>query len=154
LIDTASTTDILSKLNDECIKFRAFVVLLEDEQKALLGPHPEDLFPLAEAKTRLAENLSAIARERQQLLQDQTRDMAEWLNRHAPKGITLWQEIRQLAVHAQQLNQTNGELIQIKLRFNQQALNVLYSATQSAAGLYGPNGQTSLPSSGRILGSV
>ncbi len=149
-----ATTDILSKLNDECAKFRAFVVLLEDEQRTLLGQRPEDLIPLAEAKVQLADTLSALSRERQHLLSEQTRDMAEWLARHEPKGTSLWQEIRQLAMQAQRLNQTNGELIQIKLRYNQQALGVLYGAAQNASGLYGPDGQTNLPSSGRMLGSV
>jgi flagella synthesis protein FlgN len=54
----------------------------------------------------------------------------------------------------QRLNQTNGELIQIKLRYNQQALGVLYGAVQSAAGLYGADGQPNLPSGSRTLGSV
>jgi flagellar biosynthesis/type III secretory pathway chaperone len=52
------------------------------------------------------------------------------------------------------MNHTNGELIQIKMRYNTQALAVLVGATQHAAGLYGPDGQTNLPSTGRTLGSV
>lgn len=147
-------SDLLSKLNDECAKFRAFVVLLEDEQKNLVGQHPESLLPLAEAKMQLADRLSTLARERQEIVGAQTRDMEEWLKLHEPKGLPLWQEIRQLALQAQRLNQTNGDLIQIKLRYNQQALGVLYGAAQSAAGLYGPDGQTNLPSGGRTLGSV
>ena len=148
------SSDMLSKLKDECAKFRAFVVLLEDEQKVLLGQDPESLLPMAEAKSKLTEKLSALARERQEVLGTQTRDMQEWLKRHEPNGLPLWQEIRQLAMQAHSLNQTNGELIKIKLRYNQQALGVLYGAAQSAAGLYGPDGQTNLPSGGRTLGSV
>ncbi len=147
-------TNILPKLNDECAKFRAFVTLLEDEQKILLGPRPEDLLPLVEAKVQLAENLTSLARERQQHFGDQPGNVADWLERHEPKGLPLWKEIRQLAAQAQHLNQTNGELIQVKLRYNQQALSVLYGASQNAAGLYGPDGQTNLPSGGRVLGSV
>lgn len=147
-------TDILQKLNDECAKFRAFVVLLEDEQKLLLGQHPEDLLPLSEAKTQLADSLAALSRERQSLLGEAARNMPEWLQQNEPKALPVWQDIRRLAMQAQHLNQTNGELIQIRLRYNQQALGVLYGAVQSAAGLYGPDGQTNLPSGGRTLGSV
>jgi flagella synthesis protein FlgN len=80
--------------------------------------------------------------------------MAEWLQQNAPQALPLWQEARQLATHVHRLNQTNGELIQIKLRYNQQALGVLYGAAQSAAGLYGADGQPNLPSGSRTLGSV
>ena len=58
-----------------------------------------------------------------------------------------------LAAHASQLNRFNGELIQVRLRYNQQALHALIGASQQAAGLYGPNGQPSLVGSGRALGS-
>jgi flagellar biosynthesis protein FlgN len=149
-----TTAEILSNLNDECTSLRAFVVLLEDEQRTLLGQHTEELLPLAEAKIQLTNKIAALAAARQQSLPAGVRDMPEWLKRNAPQGLPKWQEVRQLAAHVQRLNQTNGELIQIKLRYNQQALGVLYGAAQSTAGLYGANGQPNLPSGSRTLGSV
>lgn len=148
------TTAFLSGLNDECAALRAFVVLLEDEQRTLLGQHSEELQPLAEAKTQLADKIAALAATRRGFLPQGTRDTVEWLRKNAPQGLPTWQEARRLAAQAHSLNKTNGELIQIKLRYNQQALAALAGAAQNAAGLYGADGQASLPSTTRTLGSV
>jgi len=76
-----------------------------------------------------------------------------WLKIHSPDGLSIWQGILDLAERARQLNNTNGELIQMKLRHNQQILTVLSNAVNQA-NLYGPDGQTSFsPGSGRSLGS-
>ncbi|ADE10802.1 flagella synthesis protein FlgN [Sideroxydans lithotrophicus] len=149
-----STTEFLSNLNDECAALRAFVVLLEDEQRCLLGQRTEELLPLAEAKVQLTNKIAALAEARQRFLPPGTNDMAGWLKRNVPQGLTAWQETRQLATQVYRLNQTNGELIQIKLRYNQQALGVLYGAAQGTAGLYGADGQPNQPSASRMLGSV
>jgi flagella synthesis protein FlgN len=150
----ATATEFLSSLNDECATLRAFVVLLEDEQRILLGQHSEELLPLAEAKIQLANKISNLSSARLRLVPAGIQDMAEWLKKNAPQALPTWLEAHQLAAHVQRLNQTNGELIQIKLRYNQQALGVLYGAAQSTAGLYGADGQPSLPSGSRVLGSV
>ncbi len=150
----STTTEFLSNLNDECATLRAFVVLLEDEQRILVGQHTEELLPLAEAKIQLAQKISSLSAARQAYLPEGTRDMADWLKKNAPQALPVWHEARQLAAHVQRLNLTNGELIQIKLRYNQQALGVLYGAAQSTAGLYGADGQPNLPSGSRTLGSV
>ena len=148
------TTEFLSNLNDECTSLRAFVVLLEDEQRVLLGQHTEELLPLAEAKIQLTNKIATLSAARQRYLPEGTSNMVDWLKQNIPQGLPTWQEARQLAAHVQRLNQTNGELIQIKLRYNQQALGVLYGAAQSTAGLYGADGQPNLPSGSRTLGSV
>jgi flagella synthesis protein FlgN len=147
-------TEFQSNLNDECTTLRAFVVLLEDEQRVLLGQHGEELLSLAETKIQLANKISSLSSARLRHVPQGTKDMAEWLKLNAPQALPIWLEARQLATHVQRLNQTNGELIQIKLRYNQQALGVLYSATQSAAGLYGADGQPNQISGSRALGSV
>lgn len=151
---TNTTAEFLSNLNDECATLKAFVVLLEDEQRTLLGQHSEELIPLAEAKIQLANKISTLSATRQSYLPEGTRDMAEWLKQNAPQAMPVWLEARQLAAHVQRLNQTNGELIQIKLRYNQQALGVLYGASQSTAGLYGADGQPNQVSASRPLGTV
>lgn len=148
------TAELLSNLNDECAALREFVVLLENEQRVLLGQHTEELLPLAEAKIQLTSKIAALSAARQRYLPEDTGNMAEWLKRNAPQCLPAWQQARQLAAQVQRLNQTNGEMIQIKLRYNQQALGVLYGAAQSTAGLYGADGQPNLPSGSRTLGSV
>ena len=149
-----TATEFLSSLNDECATLRAFVVLLENEQRTLLGQHTEELQPLAESKIQLANKIATLTAARRRYLPDSPRDVEGWIKKHFPQGLPAWHEARQLAVHVQRLNQTNGELIQIKLRYNQQALGVLYGAAQSTAGLYGADGQPNQPSTSRTLGSV
>ena len=151
---TSVTTEFMSNLNDECATLRAFVVLLENEQRTLLGQKSEELLPLAEAKIKLAGKITTLSEALQRYLPEGTHDISKWLEKNSPQALPTWLEARQLAVHVQRLNQTNGELIQIKLRYNQQALGVLYGAAQSAAGLYGADGQPNLPSGSRTLGSV
>ena len=151
----ARATNIHAQLNDELTSLRAFVVLLESEQQALLGNDTERLLNIAESKAQAASQLAAMAEARRKaFLAGSSDTMEAWLPKHAPASLPLWQSIRQMAAQAQQINTTNGELIQSGLRRNQQALSALNSASQNAAGLYGPDGQPSLGSSGRIIGSV
>lgn len=129
-------------LNEERERLRAFVALLEREQQALINADSDALLTLAEEKVRLADALAASSAAR--------RDTGAPGDDNDP----LRQELRQLAAHARQLNQSNGELIQIQLRYNQQALRVLLGAAQQTGALYDANGQTSISGSGRTLGSV
>lgn len=147
--------DFPSRLTNERDALRAFVVLLEKEQKTLLNQGIEELLALAEAKTQSANKLAVIANARRQFLNSNSAnlDTSAWIQKHAPSCRAIWEEIRALAAKAHHLNQTNGEVIQLKLRSNQQALTALLGAAQSAAGLYGRDGQPSVPISGRILGS-
>lgn len=147
--------NIHAQLNDELTSLRVFVVLLESEQKALLGNDTERLLNIAESKAQAATQLAGMAEARRKAwLADSGDTMEAWLPKHAPTSLPLWQTIRQLAAQAQQINTTNGKLIQSGLRRNQQALTALQGASQHAAGLYGPDGQPNLGGSGRILGSV
>lgn len=143
---------MLTKLNKEREALRAFVALLEREQEALLGTDTEALLPLAEQKTQASDTIHALARERRESLPDSL-STEKWLQANAPTSLALWHEVRQLAEQAQRQNRLNGELIQLKMRYNQQALVALVGATQHAAGIYGADGQPTLPSSGRTLGS-
>jgi flagella synthesis protein FlgN len=90
---------------------------------------------------------------RQSLLGNNLDNMETWIAQNSPQSKALWSDIRKLADQAQQLNTTNGELINSQMRHNQQALNILYNSSKSAAGIYGPDGQANLNSSGRHLGS-
>ena len=154
----AAVAEITSRLHTERDAWRAFVTLLETEQQALLGGQIEQLLTLAGSKTQAVHELNKLADTRS--VESEPSGMETWLQtRAADRGQgtegrgQVWRDIRQLSTHAQQLNRTNGELIQSKLRHNQQALTVLHLAARSASGLYGPDGQPSLPTSGRTLGS-
>ncbi len=151
--DTSSlpaTSDWTSCLRAEYEALQSFLEVLEHEQRSLLSGQTETLIDLADHKTRLVEQLTQLAEQRRKL---QPAPGVPPAGKEDSDSQQLWTSIRQMAARAEQLNHTNGELIQIKLRHNQQALTVLHNAAQSAT-LYGPDGQTSIPVSGRNLGSV
>jgi flagellar biosynthesis/type III secretory pathway chaperone len=145
----------LQQLGNELIALREFVALLNSEQQALLNNATDSLLNLSESKTLAANQLMEMGSRRRAALLGNSKDSMEtWLAKHAPALQTQWNEIRKLAAQSQQLNSTNGELINSRMRNNQQALNVLYNSSKSAANLYGPDGQANINSAGRHLGSV
>lgn len=138
---------------------RSFVDILEAEQRALLSEQTEQLQALADSKIQVVHELNDLIKKRKNKLSSlginiETGSMETWLQTHASESLPVWRDIQQLAKSAQQLNHTSGELIKTKLRHNQQALNALHNAARSANGLYGPDGQPHLATSGRTLGSV
>lgn len=152
----AALAEFISNLHTERDTMRSFASLLEKEQQALLNGETEQLLTLANTKTRTVTHLNELgtARKQFQAAHDPAENMESWLQAHAAKELPVWSEIRKLAARAQQLNHTNGEMIGVKLRHNQQALNVLHNAANNATSLYGRDGQPNLPGSGRKLGTV
>jgi flagella synthesis protein FlgN len=154
----SSDPQLLSALTAERAALLSFVALLEREQGMLVENLTDQLLELSEKKSASAINLNELAETRRALMrknipQLDAKAIRTWLGTHSPQGLAVWEEILVLAERAQSLNQTNGELIQTKLRRNQQSLAVLSSAVNKA-NLYGPDGQTSFsPGSGRSLGS-
>jgi len=149
---------LLSALTAEHTALLNFVALLEREQGMLVGNLTDQLLELSEQKSTAALDLNKLAEARRGLLRKNLPQLGAeairaWLGTHSPQGLAVWREILALAERAQHLNQTNGELIQMKLRRNQQLLAVLSNAVNKA-NLYGPDGQASFsPGSGRSLGS-
>lgn len=150
---------LLPMLSAERGALAGFVTLLEQEQSLLMeGAQTEQLLTLSEQKSNDATSLNHMADARHALLQREIpRPDAEaiqnWLGAHCADGLPVWHDIVALAQRAKQLNQVNGELIQMKLRHNQQALTVLSNAVNKA-GVYGRNGKPDFsPGSGRSLGS-
>lgn len=156
---TSHRADIIPGLLAERDALRKFISLLESEQQILLGQNIEPLQPLADSKIQAVHEISALIRMRRSSLpspasENESSSTESWLKSHATDGLPVWRDIRQLAGQAQQLNQANGEMIQIKLRSNQQALTALYNAANSAQTLYDPSGQQHVITPGRSLGSV
>lgn len=153
-----SSPQLLSALTAERTALLSFVALLEREQRMLVENLTDQLLELSEQKSANALSLNELAETRRALLRKNLPQLnlgtiRAWLGTHSPEGLAVWQEILALAERAKQLNQTNGELIQMKLRRNQQLLAVLSNAVNKA-NLYGPDGQTNFsPGSGRSLGS-
>lgn len=152
-------TDFITRLNAERDGLKSLVTLLETEQKVLIDGNTEQLLSLSDSKTRTVHELSKLANARTNILSThdaeiKARGIVTWLQTYAPSSLPVWQDIQKLVEQMQNLNRTNGSLIQTKLRNNQQALAVLLNVTHSAQGLYGADGQTHIASSRRILGSV
>lgn len=150
---------MLAALTAECNALRDFVNLLEREQNALVENLTDQLFTLAEEKSTRAVKLTELAEVRNVLFKNNfpepsAASIQTWLQTYNKQGWLLWQEIRALAERARQLNLNSGELIQMKLRHNQQALMILGNAVNKA-NLYGPDGQPSFtPGSRRPLASA
>ena len=146
--------DAVIKLNKELAELRKFLILLSAEQQSLLNNDAETLLSLSDEKTQAAKHLIEMRDSRRlSLLTRDLSSMEIWVEKQAPNCQGVWSEIRKLAAQAQHLNTTNGELIQSRMRHNQQALNVLYNSSKNATGIYGRDGQANLGSSGRHLGS-
>jgi flagella synthesis protein FlgN len=148
-----ANSELTSRLTEERVALHAFVSILEKEQQALLDRDSDLLISLAELKSQSANQLTSLVQARRQLLNTNQADTTEWLKQFAPSALIIWNEIQELAKRAHHLNQVNGEVIQLKLRSNHQALSALLNAAKSASGLYGRDGQPNLAISGRILGS-
>ncbi len=152
-------SQLTTALSDELGAVRVFVELLQQEQNLLTENLTDQLLILAEQKAAQAVRLNQLAEARRGLLKQYIPELTidaiqTWLATHSTQGLAHWQEIRVLAEQAQQLNHINGELIQMKLRHNQQTLATLSQAVRKAD-LYGPDGQHNFaPGSGRSLGSV
>lgn len=159
-IPATATADFISRLHVERDALKEFVTLLESEQQALINGNTEQLLVLADSKLLAAHGLSKLANVRSDELRARTGKtevggMTAWLQANTANSLPVWHDILQLAEQAQQLNRTNGILIQTKLRHNQQALMALQNAAHNTNDLlYGPDGQPNLSASGRILGSV
>jgi flagella synthesis protein FlgN len=159
MTESALSADFIPRLVAEREALTDFVMLLKTEQQALIEGQSDQLLALSELKTSAVQTLSKLANSRKidmapHTAAIQAAGITAWLQAHAPGSLSPWQEVQQLAEQLQQLNRTNGMLIQTKLRLNQQALTVLHSAATNSNALYGADGQPHLSSSGRILGTV
>ncbi len=150
-------TSLLAALAAEHGALIGFVALLEREQQMLVNGLNDELQKLSGQKSTDAIQLNRLAQARLSILQKNIpqpnfASINTWLETHSQECLIIWQKTLLLAKRAQQLNHANGELIQMKLRHNQQSLAVLSSAVNKA-NIYGPDGQPNfLPGSGRLLG--
>ncbi len=146
---TTLGTDVwINALFAEHLVLERFVLVLETEQQHLVQGETNALLDLSQQKTQLALHLSELAQRRRTL---QPAPGVPAASRH-PRAQSLWTHLIQLAEKAERLNRTNGDLIQVKLRLNQQALSILTGAVAQGA-VYGPDGHPAGASSGRKLGS-
>lgn len=137
-----------------------FVALLQREQRALVDADAPALPAIAQEKLRLGEQLNRLAGTRLAAVAaagfaTDTAGTRQWLAQQPAAIVLLWDQLMDRARAAQQLNQTNGKLIETRLQHNQQALNALLQAANQA-GVYGPDGQPQpgMTSATRSIGKV
>ncbi|MEO8040713.1 MAG: flagellar protein FlgN [Betaproteobacteria bacterium] len=158
----ADRAAFVAALEAEQAAFDAFVGILETESSALEGSDVEALIALAQQKSEKVAVLSRLSEERRAFLRSagfpaDRVGMAQWLVAQGNEGAPispLWSRLLDSAARAQRLNDSNGALIESRLRFNQSALAALQSAARQTTS-YGPDGTTRLSiGMGRDLGSA
>ena len=161
MIRKADLSGLDAELQTELDITASFINLLQKEQEALIGANLEILETLPREKADLTIQLTRLSNRRDQRLSSQglksDRKGMETLIARCPKAESTrvkWNELLRLAESAQQLNRTNGDLINTRLRYNQQALTVMQNATDGSAPLYGPTGRTFTVKGGRQFGQV
>ncbi len=144
----ANTAEFIADLISERDGAAKFVSLLAAEQNALRDGIVEHLEMLARDKSGMARRLSELGERRTRYLialgfSPDSYGMDSWINNYPREtgALAAWHDLRRLAVQAREANQTNGTLIDLRLRHNQQALAALENAS-GATTLYGPQGQT------------
>ncbi len=159
---TSGSAGLFSDLKAECQSFEEFHEILQAEEKALTSGEIDKLVELARRKSEKVVVLSGLAEKRNRFLiaQSLTPDqqgMARWLELNVAEQEgnigKAWRRLVDVAQRARRLNETNGAMIEAKLRYNQQALAVFQSAATQLS-LYGPDGKTHSPGSIRPLGKV
>lgn len=149
---------MLSAFQSELAALNRFIEVLHREQTALVNIDVDSLITLSTEKIKQAEQLNRLAQARVAALAglgihgDRSR-VEVWLATQPRATAEAWNALIEAANTAQQLNQTNGKLIESQLQHNQQALNTLLSAA-SQSSVYGADGQprTTYPASQRTLG--
>lgn len=156
----AGNTPFLQALKAEAEAVQQFVDLLELEQAALAQGNTDALPAYAEKKITLAVHLSRLAAERNDLLAKQgfstdKTGVEGWLAKHPVENNShqVWLTILALASKARELNRLNGELIALRMQYNEKALEALQGG-KKCLDLYGPDGQSTSPGSRRIIDSV
>ncbi len=136
-------------LHTESEALSAFITLLREEQQALVRGDLERLASFTESKTIHLFELKRLGEQRLQWLRERgltanRAGMEVLLNEYAagaPQARTAWDQLINLTKTAQQLNDTNGNLIRTRLTGAQRALSVLLSAA-NIAGAYAHDGST------------
>lgn len=140
-------TDLSANLARENAVWHALLMLLEDEERALVDGDADRLAPLNAAKLSQLNTIGDLTRARHAALLASgcTADpagMAHWLARQGqPEDQLCWQQLREMEPQAQAINARIGALIDLRLTSTRQALNVLVQSATRQGGLYDQAGQ-------------
>jgi flagellar biosynthesis protein FlgN len=146
-----------SQLDQEFQAAQRLVEILKQEQLHLIGADIDGLTALTDEKSKALAQLAELAQSRHQSLtaagfSGSESGMQKWIEApgHGAAAGKTWNELLAAMRAAKDMNRTNGVLINTHLGRTQAALNVLHANPQGA-GLYGPDGQSSVRPVGRGL---
>ena len=152
----AATLELVHAVEAEVTAVQSFLALLELEQGLLVKGEVDELIDLARQKNELAAQITALGSRRTEALAAaglpaDRPGIDAWLAVHPSEtqARDAWNSLMSLAGQAHEVNRANGELIQIRMQHNAQALEALLGSNASLA-LYGPDGQNT-PASGRRI---
>ncbi len=139
----------------ELAELKRFCALIEEERKALTGAQADRLPDIAATKASLAAKLSQYQTEREAFLAREglpkgREGVETWFERQPKTDMDtrrLWAELLKLAAQARDGNETNGRLINLLLKQNQDALSVLLAGGNES--IYGADGQSRTLMSGK-----
>ena len=147
-------------VSDEASLVQQFVELLVLEQEILTKGKTDELPAIAKIKEKLAAELNELSRLRNGLLvslglPSDRSGMEAWsaANPLQKETIAAWNQTLSLAARAKELNHRNGQLIQLRMKYNSQALEILLRK-ENNLDLYGPDGRSSTLSERRINDAV
>ena len=157
----ANAAAFAAGLQDEKNALAAFTDMLLAEQEALVQGDADQLGKLAGDKAAQLELLTHLGESRNRQLATQNLNpnaegMLAWINRNpgfATAVRKMWKDLLAQAEKAQQINQSNGVLIETRLQQNRMQLAVLQTAA-APDGVYRPDGQLRPLRAGRYLSSV
>ena len=157
----SSITPILEALTTECSTLDAFIAVLNREQAALIDSNLDALIGMTKQKNEYARQLERLAQQRLHLFaqnQISIEAIAPYaLICDAPTDECnelqqVWQRLLQQARQASMINQSNGRLIDIRQRQNQQILGLLQDSLQMLC--YNAYGQPDCLPLGSSLGKA
>ncbi|RDK01798.1 flagella synthesis protein FlgN [Paraburkholderia lacunae] len=137
---------LLATLIEEYSAVEAFASILVLETKALTALSPLELLPpIVEKKTELIGMLARLENERDAQLAE-LGFPAGWpgMELAASTDARLaaqWSLLQKAADRARRFNTSNGELIRVRMDYNQRALKALQVAVPQKTGFYGPDGR-------------
>lgn len=128
------------------------------EQRVLQSGTSEGLAEVNAEKLSLVENLNIVGAERARALSssdDNTIDMQAWFSAHPSEreAAEVWKGLLGIAREARDINELNGNLIQVLHQKTSDALSIL-TLGQADQSLYSSNGQASLSTGSRIIDSA
>ncbi|HYL18577.1 MAG TPA: flagellar protein FlgN, partial [Burkholderiales bacterium] len=139
-----------------------FCQLLEAEHASLQRSDVEELLKITQLKLDKVDRLAELATVRTRYLDSAglttgREGMVNWMARlagaEASEVSNVWRELVDFAAKARTLNDSNGTLITTRMSHNQAALAAMQSAARTHS-LYGPDGQASVATGNRNLGTA